>query len=109
MNPKVCLALMAAALVLLWAASPAHADGVVVPNAGGYVTAIDGITLNGTLYDVTFTSNVDNTFIAYALNSGTITGIITAIDSDLGSIPISDATGQYYGISSSAGAQGTPS
>jgi hypothetical protein len=32
---------------------PAHADGIVLTNGDGYVTAIDDITLNGTLYDVT--------------------------------------------------------
>jgi len=92
-------------LALLFTAlgsTPAHADGVVVLNGGGQVTAIDGITLNGSLYNVTFTSTVDNTFSAYAYNSPTITGIVNAIDSDLGGLHINDPTGDYYGVESAS-------
>jgi len=93
-------------VVLLFTAqgsTAAHADGVVVLNGGGDVTAIDGITLNGSLYNVTFTSTIDNTFSAFAFSSVTITEVITAIDSDLESIPINDATGTLYGIAAQAG------
>ena len=90
-------------LALLFTAlgsTPAHADGVVVLNGGGQVTAIDGITLNGSLYNVTFTPTIDDTFSAFAYNSSTIGGIFTAIDTDLGSTPLftTPCCGYYYGI-----------
>ena len=89
-------------LVTALGSTPAHADGVDVLNAGGYVTAIDGITLNGSLYNVTFTSTIDNTFSAYAYNSSTIMGIYNAIDGDLGSSFIVDSDGYFYGISANS-------
>jgi len=87
-------------LITALGSTTAHADGVVVLNGGGQVTAIDGITLNGSLYNVTFTPTIDDTFSAFAYNSSTIGGIFTAIDTDLGSTPLftTPCCGYYYGI-----------
>jgi hypothetical protein len=90
-------------LITALGGTPAHADGIVVTNAGGYVTAIDGITLNGTLYNVTFTSAIDNTFAAYVWDNEPILGVIGAIDIALGSTNINDGEGQYYGIAAANG------
>lgn len=92
-------------VVLLFTAlgsTTAHAD-TVVTNGGGFVTAIDGITLNGSLYNVTFTSTIDNTFSAYAENSSTIYAIRNLIDSDLGNATIHTVYGDIYGIDVSDG------
>jgi hypothetical protein len=78
--------------------TPAHADGVVVLNGGGDVTAIDSITLNGSLYNVTFTSTIDNTFNAYAYNDPTLLAIVTAIDASLMRKSLNDPTGTAYGV-----------
>jgi hypothetical protein len=86
-----------ALLITALGSTSALAD-TVVTNGGGYVTAIDGITINGSLYNVTFTSTIDNTFSAFAYNSPTITATIHAIDSDLGSALLNDANGADYGI-----------
>jgi hypothetical protein len=85
-------------LITALGSTSALADGTDVFNADGYVIAIDDITLNGTLYNVTFTSTIDNTFSAYAYYSTTMEGIFTAIDGDLGGTPINDGTGDYYAI-----------
>jgi hypothetical protein len=96
------------AVVMLFTAlgsTAARADTVVY-NGGGWVTAIDGITLNGTLYNVTFTNNIDNTFAAYAADSSTINGILGALDADLGSTLLNDDTGYFYAVSAAAGQSG---
>jgi hypothetical protein len=96
-----------ALLITALGSPPAHADGIVVTNAGGYVAAIDGITLNGALYNVTFSSTVDNTFSAYAYYSPTIAGVINSIDSDLGSTQVdTSSTGppiSVYGVAAEGG------
>jgi len=87
--------------ILLFSAlgsTPAHADGVVVLNGGGDVTAIDSITLNGSLYNVTFTSTIDNTFNAYAYDDPTLLAIVTAIDTSLMRKSLNDPTGIAYGV-----------
>jgi hypothetical protein len=81
---------------------------VLLFTALGSTSALaDGITLNGSLYNVTFTTNIDNTFTAYAYNSPTIIGIITAIDSSLGSTPINDVNGEFYRVAGASGITAT--
>jgi hypothetical protein len=88
-----------ALLIAALGGTSALADGVDVFNAGGQVTAIDGITLNGSLYNVTFTSTIDNTFSAYPAlqEDGEVGAVIfavdTAIDADLGTNFINDPAG----------------
>ncbi len=61
-----------------------NADGSTTVTAGGYVTAIDNITLNGQLYNVTFTSTGDiPTFSSLDFNDLT-TDVVDPIDTDLG-------------------------
>lgn len=96
---KSILALWFIPSLLLFApfvSTTARADTIVA--SGGNVMAIDGITLNGTLYNVTFTDTLDNTFTAYTLPSSTINGIVSAINTALGSDTINDASGVEYGI-----------
>ena len=89
-------------LITALGSTAAHADGLVVPNAGGYVAAIDGITLNGSLYNVTFTSTIDNTFDAFSAGSATLTAIQTAINTALNAYSttsaLNDSSGFNYGI-----------
>jgi hypothetical protein len=88
-------------VVLLFSAlgsTAAHADGLVVTNGGGYVTAIDGITLDGTLYNVTFTSNIDNTFAADPYDSPIMNAVQADIDEALGATTLNDEDGAFYGI-----------
>ena len=94
------------AVVLLFTAlgsTSALADGTTVFNGGGYVTAIDGITLNGTQYNVTFTGSEDTTFSAYADTSSTITSVIDAIDTDLGTYQINYSSDTAYAVVAAAG------
>ena len=81
--------------VIALGSTVAHAD-TLVTNGGGFVTGIDGITLNGTLYNVTFTHTVDNTFSAFDSNSSTLVGVVNDINSDLGTSSILDAVGGFY-------------
>lgn len=92
-------------VVLLFAAlgsTLALADTVVY-NTGGYVTEIEGITLNGTQYNVTFSSTEDNTFSAYADTSSTMTSVIDAIDTDLGTTQINYPNDTEYAVVGSGG------
>jgi len=92
-----------ALLIAAFGSTPAQADGVDVFDAGGQVTAIDDITLNGSLYNVTFTSTIDNTFSAYpaTASGGVIGGITTAIDGTLGDNPINDPASVVYCVATS--------
>jgi hypothetical protein len=94
-------------IVLLVAASasaPAHADGVDVLNGTGQVTAINGITLNGTIYNVTFTATIDNTFSAFPAqeSGGVILGVANAINTALGTDTINDPTAVIYCIAAAS-------
>jgi hypothetical protein len=78
-----------------------NADGSTTVTAGGYVTAIDNITLNGQLYNVTFTSTGDiPTFSSLDFNDLT-TDVVDPIDTDLGMKmlgpgPIGSGMNEFY-------------
>jgi hypothetical protein len=83
-------------VLLLFAAlfsTTARAD-TIITNAGGSVTAIDGITIAGATYNVTFGVTEDTTFNAISTTSAQ--GIANQLNTDLGSLDINSPLGVFY-------------
>lgn len=80
-------------VVLLFTAlgsTAAHADTIVT--SGGNVTAINGITIAGTTYNVTWGTVMDTTFAASLTNATAMNNAIAADLSSYGTPTVADAT-----------------
>jgi hypothetical protein len=79
-------------VVLLFTAlgsTAAHADAIVT--SGGNVTGINGITVAGTTYNVTWGTAIDTTFAASFTNATTMNNAIVADLSSYGAPHVSDS------------------
>ena len=81
-------------LCALLGSTTARAD-TLVTNAGGYVTSIDGMSIDGITYNVTFGSTEDLTF---NLDFTGAHDAITDINADLGYYPIMDPSAIGYAV-----------